>query len=558
MSQRLRLLSGLVLFTYVTTHLLNHALGLVSLEAAEAGRLWFIAFWRHPLGTMLLYGSLLTHFTLVLWAVYRRQHLRLPRWEIIRLGLGVTIPFLLLQHVFGTRVSHEVAGVDDSYTRQVLVYWVLNPSLGVQQLLLLAIAWLHGAMGIHYWLRVKPWHAASVPALRLLGPLVPLLAVGGFVDMGQEVSVLATDSDWLRQAYAPVGPPQADVIETWREGAIGAYLGAVALVFMARVARTTWQQRRGAVRLTYPDGRQVTVTPGFTILEASRAAGIPHASLCGGRGRCSTCRTRIVGPLERLPKPSGDEARVLRRIAAPADVRLACQVRPTVDLRVFPLLPPAGELPANPLRPRLTEGAERELAITFVDMRSFTQVAERRLPYDVVFLLNQYSVAMGQAIERAGGHPNQFVGDGIMALFGLDSGPAQGCHDALAAALEMAQALKLLNKTLGSVLSEPLGIRIGIHAGGVIVGQMGYGQAQYLTAIGDVVNTASRLESLNKDYGSELIVSAEVATRAGLDLSSFPSYEIGVRGRSAHLRIHVIAKTSDLATVLAHRSSESV
>jgi len=66
MAQRLRLISGLVLFTYVTTHLVNHALRLASLQAAEAGRLWFLAVWRHPLGTVLLYGSLATHLALLL------------------------------------------------------------------------------------------------------------------------------------------------------------------------------------------------------------------------------------------------------------------------------------------------------------------------------------------------------------------------------------------------------------------------------------------------------------------------------------------------------------
>lgn len=86
MTQRLRLASGLVLFAYVATHLLNHALGLISVQAAEAGRWWFTAFWRHPLGTIALYGGLLTHLSLVLWALYLRRHLRLPRWELIRDG----------------------------------------------------------------------------------------------------------------------------------------------------------------------------------------------------------------------------------------------------------------------------------------------------------------------------------------------------------------------------------------------------------------------------------------------------------------------------------------
>ena len=87
MIRQLRLWSGLVLFAYVGTHLLNHSLGIISLGAAESGRLVFLAVWRNPVGTVLLYGSLIVHVALVLWTLYQARHLRLPRWEIVRLGL---------------------------------------------------------------------------------------------------------------------------------------------------------------------------------------------------------------------------------------------------------------------------------------------------------------------------------------------------------------------------------------------------------------------------------------------------------------------------------------
>ena len=118
-TQRLRLIMGLVLFTYVTTHLLNHALGMIWLQAAESGRVWFIGFWRNPVATSVLYTSLIGHITLALWAVYRRRHLRLPRWEIVRLALGLSIPLLLFQHIFSTRVSAVALGLDDNYARGI-------------------------------------------------------------------------------------------------------------------------------------------------------------------------------------------------------------------------------------------------------------------------------------------------------------------------------------------------------------------------------------------------------------------------------------------------------
>src|SRR5258705_1595516 len=78
MIRRVRLVTGLVLFTYVSTHLTNHALGLVSLAAMDTGREWFLGLWRKPVGTVILYGSLLVHFGLGLWALYLRPYLRLP------------------------------------------------------------------------------------------------------------------------------------------------------------------------------------------------------------------------------------------------------------------------------------------------------------------------------------------------------------------------------------------------------------------------------------------------------------------------------------------------
>jgi adenylate cyclase len=257
-----------------------------------------------------------------------------------------------------------------------------------------------------------------------------------------------------------------------------------------------------------------------------------------------------------LPRPSADEARVLRRIGAPPNVRLACQTRPTADVDVYPLLPPAPGTPSDLDGHEYAGGSEREIAVLFADMRAFTGFSESRLPYDVVFLLNQYSDAMGRAIERAGGYPNQFVGDGIMALFGLDGEVAEGCRQALAGAVSMARALEVLNTNLAHDLHKPLRIGIGIHTGHVIVGEMGYGRARYLTAIGDPVNTASRLEALTKEYGCQLVVSENVAALAGVDLSAFPEYKTQVRGRVSQLQVRVIPSAIALESVLGAERRE--
>ncbi|MCC7106516.1 MAG: adenylate/guanylate cyclase domain-containing protein [Chloroflexi bacterium] len=540
MAPRLRLWSGLVLFVYVATHLLNHAVGLVSLQALEAGRDWFVAIWRLPPLTALLYASLPTHVSLVLRALYLRRHLRMPRWEVVRLSLGLVMPLLLAPHIFGTRVAHEVFGYDDTYSHVVFGMWLVSPESALLQSILLVIAWVHGCMGLHYWLKLKPWYAGATPVLYAAALLLPTLSLLGFAGAGQALAAMASNGAWYQRMYAASEPPAMAVALGWGSTAVAIFVTTVVSVFVARRIRTVLARRRGVVRLTYPGGRTVEIVPGMSILEASRAAGIPHASVCGGRGRCSTCRSRLAGGIDQLPMPTLEEARVLKRVGAPPNVRLACQLRPMRDLDVFPLLPPTAGPPEGFLRPTYLEGMEQEIAILFADIRSFTKFSEHRLPYDVVFVLNRYFRSMGEAVTSAGGHLDKFIGDGVMALFGLQTGPERGCREALEAARGMAGALVDLNRTLANELHEPLRIGIGIHVGPVIVGEMGHGRATSLTAIGDAVNTASRLESENKVHGSQLIVSEDVVQRAGVDFSAFESHQIEVRGRSMPLSVRVV------------------
>jgi len=192
------------------------------------------------------------------------------------------------------------------------------------------------------------------------------------------------------------------------------------------------------------------------------------------------------------------------------------------------------------------QGEEREVAILFADLRGFTTLAEHKLPYDVVFILNRYFAAMGTAVEKAGGRIDKFIGDGVMALFGVDGNIEAGCQAALAAAHGMAERLVELNRTLANDLPAPLRIGIGIHAGPVIVGELGYKAATSLTAVGDAVNTASRLEAMSKRLDVQLVLSEPVAARSGADLSAFPRQEIEVRGRTGHLNVVAIARVLDL------------
>jgi adenylate cyclase len=550
MIRQLRLSSGLVLLAYVTMHLLNHAVGLISLEAME-DVLWYIfRIWSNRPAQALLYGSFLVHYGLALWALWQRRSLRLRPSELSQIILGFAIPILLARHVVGTRIADNFFHTDTGYYAYLLwVYFVESPGHGYLQMLALVVAWSHAMIGLHFWLRVRPWYSRLQPAALVLAVLIPVLSLLGMIEAGRQVAALAADPNWTNEAFARMtlpSPEARQILQQITDGLSWFFGGVVVAVLLARIGRRAWRRRHGVVRIGYADGRWVEVTPGTSVLEASRIAGIPHASVCGGRGRCSTCRVRVRGEVHSIDPPSANEMRVLRRIGARPNVRLACMLRPRGAVEVTPLLPPLAIAADGRSRVDFVQGSEREIAILFADIRGFTALAEGRLPYDVVFVLNRYFSAMGRAIESAGGRVDKFIGDGVMALFGIESGPQAGCREALAAAGLMSERLAELNLSLRAELDRPLRIGIGIHCGPVIVGEMGYGKAAAITAIGDAVNTASRLEALTKDYDCELVVSDETVGRAGLDFSEFPRHEIEIRGKRDMLAVTTFDRAADL------------
>ncbi len=548
MARRVRLIAGIILLVFVTTHLMNLMLGIWSLEALERGRLVFLFFWRSWPGTVLLYGALLVHLGLAFWAIYQRQDWRMSLPDLTILLLGLAIPPLLVVHILGNRMAHEVFGVQDTYVYDLLVFFVLDQTLGWRQVALVLVAWLHGCLGLHFWLRLKsrygPWQGAFFAGALL----VPVFALFGMWTAGQTVSRLAEDPAWLAAAFERINMPSEQavtVIAQTTDGIMILLAGLLVATLVARGAKSLWRRRRGMVQISYPQGRRVTVPTGTSILDASRTGAIPHASICGGRGRCSTCRVRISGSPELSP-PSLSEIKVLARIGAAPDVRLACQTPAMADLAVIPLLPPTSTLKSARSQPDYLRGDEREIAVLFADLRGFTTLAEHKLPYDVVFILNRYFAAMGRAVEQSGGRLDKFIGDGVMALFGVEKGLKHGSRQALKAAYHMAEQLEELNLVLQQDLDSPLRIGIGIHGGTAIVGEMGYGDSVSITAIGDTVNTASRLETMTKTYAAQLVVSENLFDLADLDGQAFARHEIEVRGRARKLGIRVVPNARDL------------
>ena len=554
-ARNLRLASGLVVSFFVASHLLNHALGLVSLETLEAGRVVFLAFWRGiPAGPILI-ASLLIHIALAYHTIYQRRGWRMPPAEAVQLLLGIAIPPLLVIHILGTAAASRLHGTNDTYAYVLLALWVHDPAVAVRQAAMTLIVWGHACIGLHYWLRLKSWYSRARPYLYASALLLPVFSLLGFVSAGRSVAVLNEEPGWREALLAELNAPSPEelatflTVERWILTGLAAVLVAV---LIARSVRRRVESRKHRVRVRYPGGHEVRIAPGTTVLEASRANGIPHASVCGGRSRCSTCRVRIHTDGGELPPPSKEERWVLDRIGVPPDVRLACQLRPRADIAVTPLLPP-NVGPADRLRAAAAmQGEERTIAVLFADIRGFTGLAETKLPYDVVFVLNRYFRSMGEAIEAAGGRVDKFIGDGIMALFGIDVPPGVGAAQALAAARGMSEALRELNRLLESDLPAPLRIGIGLHVGPAIVGEMGYAPAVSVTAVGDTVNTASRLESMSKEFAAQLVVSVDAAAEAGADLSAWRREAVAVRGRREPLTVFILDDARDLPEPRAH------
>lgn len=543
LAHQVRLYSGLVLFTFALTHFINHAFGLISVEATMAIQEWRTLVWRNPVGGIVLYGALSAHILLALYAIYQRYTLKMPMWEAARLLMGLAIPFFMLGHIMNTRFAHEVLGVQDTYVYEFVKLW---PNSAVDQTVLLLLVWIHSCIGLHYWLRLKNWYRRTTSLWFTLAILIPTLSLLGFYAGGQLMERLEADAAWLAQLKIDTNWPdaaEAALIGDAKAIARTIFFVMVAIALSGRPLRSFIQSRSGQITITYADGRVVRSRPGPSLLEISRANGIPHASVCGGRGRCSTCRVRIAYGIRFMDEPAAAERELLDKINAPPTVRLACQCRPNSDVRIQRLLPQAaGAEAVQQSVDAFDNGVDMNIAILFADIREFTKLSERKLPFDLVFLLNEYFRTMGECITREGGRIDKFIGDGIMALFGLEGDPQKGCEDALAAARAMSEALLKLNMALENDLPQPLRLGIGIHFGYAVVGKMGYEAVSSLTAIGDTVNTASRLESATKEFGAEFIVSDEVVKAAGVDLSAFRREKLTVRGRDNALNVHVVER----------------
>ena len=532
--QRLRLWSGLILFAFCFSHFSNHALGIVSVDAMEKASLWHYWIWRNPFGETILLIAALIHVVLALWRTAKRRTLKMPRWEFAQLVLGLYIPWALIPHVSTTMGLNENFGFLPTYHQMLTILW---PDRAVSQSLLLLIVWTHSMIGLHFWLRLYPLYQKLKYAALAFAIALPVMALWGFIEGARRLAL-------TKDVKVNITPEQYAWLADVRDQARSVVLGLIVVTLLAILIRYLLALTARRLTITYPGGLSVKAKPGATLLEISRMNDVPLASVCGGRARCSTCRVKVLDGGEELVEPTSAESAVLARIGAADDVRLACQIRPQQNLEIQPLVAvKANTTTSEHLKDAYHWGVEKDVVVMFVDLRNFTGITEAQLAYDVVHLLNSYLDQTSAAIRAEGGYVDKFIGDGIMAIFGMESASRTGCRQALRACKRIEAVMQSLDAEKGPQFRDSIRLGIGLHMGPAILGRIGSAGANGgLTALGDVVNTASRLETENKAHNSFLAVSKAVVDTAGATLPNAETAEIKLRGKEIPLQIFTVTR----------------
>ncbi|WP_170478439.1 adenylate/guanylate cyclase domain-containing protein [Ruegeria arenilitoris] len=538
---RLRIATGLVLFVFAFFHFINIGLGLFHTDLLHGMQESRQLVSRHNVFSAIFYVALFIHAALALLSLAQRRTLRMPFSMALQAVLGLLIPVQLIAHIVQTRYAHEIYDVNDEMGYIIILMW---PSTAIwMQSLLILLVWIHGCIGLHMWLRLTAWWRAIVPYLIGFAVFVPGFALAGVLTEGRRLWADFADP-LLREQYIEhynwPSPEEFDALFGVTDTSMTVFWLALALTGLTYLGRKFWR-RRHSVRVRYVNGPEVVSEKGMTLLEISQANGVPHTALCGGKGRCTTCRIFVEDGGDQLPAPSDIEARSLSAVGAPDGMRLACQVRPTAPLTVFRVFRPDG----GRGRAHASQGQERQLAVLFLDMRGFTALTAGQLPYDIVFLLNRFFDAIVPAITANGGTVDKYMGDGLLAMFETRDA-ASSALAGLNAAAGVGHALERFNQQLKAEGSPEIRIGMGLHSGDLVLGEIGAAKHAPRTIIGDAVNVASRLEAETKALRVELLVSQSVLLAAGLDTNPDELRDFQLRGVSESVPALPVERASDL------------
>jgi class 3 adenylate cyclase len=292
----------------------------------------------------------------------------------------------------------------------------------------------------------------------------------------------------------------------------------------------------------WPEEIDVTFDPEANLLTTLVDAGIPIDHLCGGRARCSTCRVFVGRGLERLSDRNTAEAAMATKLDLPDAVRLACQTTLLGSVSVRRLvLDKIDEKLVSQLgaTPKLTGpvGREVSVAVLFIDVVGYTEMAAALPPYDILHLLNRFFSRTGDVVAQNAGVIDNYMGDAVLALFGLHDEP-DPVLSAVRAGVGALEAARNLSEHIERVYRMSFRVRVGVDYGEAIFGLVGTGTSARETVIGDVVNVASRLESANKETGTDMLVSDSVH---GLTLGQIEygrRFELDLRGKAGRVVAH--------------------
>lgn len=292
------------------------------------------------------------------------------------------------------------------------------------------------------------------------------------------------------------------------------------------------------------DNKTIDVPPASTILKAALKAKINHTHVCGGNARCSTCRVYIVDGLSNCRTRNEKEKQLAEKLRFPENIRLACQTkisgniairRPVIDdLDRKIILTQFGDSSGTKL------GQEKDLGILFTDIENFTQFSEAFPAYDVVHALNRYYQTMNEIIVQHKGIISDVAGDGILALFGVIEDSETPVLDAINTVQDMNNALVRFNGYLNQMYDRSFGIRAGINFGKAIVGNFDTGRMSKISAIGDEVNAASRIETANKDLGTRLLISQSAYEEVQGSVEIHKMHRSRLKGKSGEYVLYEI------------------
>ncbi|WP_162426626.1 adenylate/guanylate cyclase domain-containing protein [Pontibacter pudoricolor] len=301
-------------------------------------------------------------------------------------------------------------------------------------------------------------------------------------------------------------------------------------------------------QVNFKGEKVVPVEEGQTILQASLAAGIPHYHACGGKGQCTTCRVLVLQGQEQLTPPTSYE-RVIKNVKKfPDNVRLACQsnikgegvevqrlIRDETDRYIF--------INGSDDSTTRVMGERRKMALFFIDIRNFTPFIEASLPFDVIHIMRRIFAIFRNAITQYDGVIIETAGDGLYAVFGLNSKIKQAAESAVLAGLKILADLRIFNNTyMRPYFNHTFEVGIGVHVGKVIVGNVGIGLSNNLTVMGYPVNIAARLQAATRELNNSFVISDLAYRLLRNQPYSLGCGHINLKGVSTAYEVQLIGK----------------